>query len=331
MINNIYIENNILNHKRVKNILKILPKANVIPIERYTEIFNKNTQNFRLQKLNPALILAKKHDNFIHNTPVGYGLGDKNNYYFAHMLNCIFDCKYCFLQGMYRSANYVIFINFEDFFKSIENIILNNNNFKATFFSGYDCDSLANDNLTGFASTALNFFKNYPNINIEFRTKSTYIQPFYNKNPINNCIVAYSFTPNIISETLEYGVPNLTKRIKTIEKLAKSGWKIGLRFDPLIYFKGWKENYNMLFKKIFSSIPIESVHSVSYGTLRFPNHIFKKIEKLYPEEKVFFYNKNFGDGMATYPKDLENEIKEFCINKLSNFIDKNKIFSCDIS
>ena len=64
MIDNIYIENEILNHARVERILKLLPKSNVISINRYTEIFNKNSQNFRLQKINPALILAKKHDNF---------------------------------------------------------------------------------------------------------------------------------------------------------------------------------------------------------------------------------------------------------------------------
>ncbi len=330
MIDNVYIENEILGHNRVKKIIGLLPKANIIPINRYTELFNKKAQNFRLQKINPALILAKKHGNFILKTPIGYGIGDNNNYYFAHMLNCIFDCRYCFLQGMYKSANYVVFVNFEDFFKKIEHIIVKNNKFKATFFSGYDCDSLASDNLTGFATSALNFFKKYPNVNIEFRTKSTYISPFKNNRPIENCIIAYSFTPEIISKTLESGVPNLSKRIKSILYLAQSGWKIGFRFDPLIYFKEWRKHYQSLFDIIFSSIPRESIHSVSYGTLRFPNHMFKNIEKLYPEEKLFFFNKNIENNVATYPKSIEEEIKEFCVNKLSEHIDTKKIFSCDI-
>ena len=33
------------------------------------------------------------------------------------MYNCLFDCRYCFLQGMYNSSNFVIFVNYEDFFK----------------------------------------------------------------------------------------------------------------------------------------------------------------------------------------------------------------------
>ena len=35
------------------------------------------------------------------------------------MLNCIYDCKYCFLQGMFRSANFVIFVNYESFMNEI--------------------------------------------------------------------------------------------------------------------------------------------------------------------------------------------------------------------
>ena len=30
------------------------------------------------------------------------------------MYNCIYDCRYCFLQGMYSSANFVLFVNFEE-------------------------------------------------------------------------------------------------------------------------------------------------------------------------------------------------------------------------
>ena len=36
------------------------------------------------------------------------------------MHNCIYDCRYCFLQGMYRSAHYVVFINYEDYQWAIE-------------------------------------------------------------------------------------------------------------------------------------------------------------------------------------------------------------------
>ena len=35
----------------------------------------------------------------VHPVPATYGIGGDENYYFSHMLNCLYDCRYCFLQG----------------------------------------------------------------------------------------------------------------------------------------------------------------------------------------------------------------------------------------
>ena len=93
--------------------MKKFKKARVLEIDKYAEIFNKRNQNFRIQKANPDLILAHKNDGFVLPAPEGYGIGSSENFYFSHMYNCIYDCRYCFLQGMFSSANYVIFVNFE--------------------------------------------------------------------------------------------------------------------------------------------------------------------------------------------------------------------------
>ena len=115
MINTIYIEEEIAEHPRTLDIIKRFPNATKIDCKRYGEIFNRKSQNFRLQKKKPALILAKKHKSLVLPTPKQYGLGAEHNYYFSHMLNCLYDCRYCFLQGMFQSAHYVLFINYEDF------------------------------------------------------------------------------------------------------------------------------------------------------------------------------------------------------------------------
>ena len=66
------------------------------------------------------------------------------------MLNCIYDCEYCFLQGKHMSAHYLLFINYEDFMHEIEQKIKKNKFNDSHFFSGYDCDSLALEGITGF-------------------------------------------------------------------------------------------------------------------------------------------------------------------------------------
>ena len=73
-----------------------------------------------LKKNKPSMILAKKNKNFLLETPKKFTLGGKKNYYISHMYNCIFDFQYCYLQGMFNSANYVIFVNYESFVRYIE-------------------------------------------------------------------------------------------------------------------------------------------------------------------------------------------------------------------
>ena len=330
MIETIYVEESVEEHSRTKKILKKFPNSTIIVCDRYKEIFNRKKQNFRIQKASPSLILAKKFNNFVLPTPKGLGIGSNKNYYFSHMLNCLYDCRYCFLQGMYESSNFVLFINFESFTNSIEKILKNNLiDEKITFFSGYDCDSLAMESITGFVKFFLPFFENKPNTEIELRTKSVAINEILNQKPFNSCIIAYSFTPDEIAKKNEHGAPPVKSRINAMQKLSNAGWKLGLRLDPLIYHSNYKDNYKKLIDDIFLKIPEKSFHSISLGPIRFPKKMFNKISNLYPDEKLF--SKHFVqiNKMKSYPKIIESEVVNYCKDYLKNYIDEDQIFSFD--
>lgn len=324
----IYIEEAIAEHPRTQEICARLPKASKVYCKHYGEIFNRKGQNFRLQKQQPALILAHKHKNHVLDAPDGYGIGGRRNYYFSHMLNCLYDCRYCFLQGMYRSANYVIFVNYEAFQQSIIDTAQQHPNEELWFFSGYDCDSLAYEPVTNFTSEFLPTFKEHPNAHLELRTKSLQIRSLLKCEPINNCIVAYSFTPEEISQALEHGVPSVKKRIEAMLKLQQHGWRLGLRFDPMIYQEGFEANYQRLFEQIFSQIPAESIHSVSLGTLRTPKVFHQNMVSLYPDEKLFAGPMEENNGMISYNKVLENRMTEFCYQQLMQYIPDSLFFAC---
>ena len=124
-INTVYVENDIKNNTNTLNILQRIEFNEIIYCNKHTEVFNPKNQNFRIQKLQPSLILAKKHKNFILKVPKNFSIGFRKNYYFSHMLNCLYDCSYCFLQGMFYSANYLIYVNYEDFFfMKLKNILV---------------------------------------------------------------------------------------------------------------------------------------------------------------------------------------------------------------
>ena len=330
MIEQVYIEEALLEHPRARAIMRHYPDATVTECARYTEIFNRKAQNFRLQKIKPALILAEKFGHHVLPSPPEYAIGGERNYYFSHMLNCIYDCRYCFLQGMYRSAHYVIFVNYDDFIHAIVEKIKAAGDASVHFFSGYDCDSLALDPVTDFVGEFLPLFRQYPQALLELRTKSTQIRSLLAQEPIPNCIIAYSFTPDEIAGALEHKTPSVGKRIRALQQLQARGWQIGLRFDPLIYQEGALEQYGNLFAEIFKSIDTTMLHSVSLGSFRLPKSFYQTLSRLYPEEILFASPlEETSDGMITYRKTLRERLVSFCKTSLLSYIPESKFFPCE--
>jgi spore photoproduct lyase len=328
MIETIYVEENIEHHHRTKAILARFPDALKIRCGRYSEVFNPKAQNFRLQKLKPSLILAEKHKNFVLEAPDGYGIGGDRNFYFSHMLNCLYDCRYCFLQGMYQSANYVLFINFESFQDEIRRICNAYPSESFHFFSGYDCDSLALEPVTHFAEAFLPFFDSLTNAKLELRTKSTQIRSLLNRKPMPSCIVAFSLSPAEIVAKVEAKAPSLERRLNAIKQLQQKGWQIGLRFDPLIYQTGYQQQYKRLFEQVFNIIDREQLHSVSLGVFRLPESFYKKMHKLYPDEKLFASPLQSQNGMTSYQQEIEREMIQFATEHLLAYIPATKFFPC---
>ncbi len=329
MISTIYIEKEVLDHPRVAAISQRFPGARRVICDRYGEIFNRKAQNFRLQKQRPALILAKKYKHFVLPAPDGYGVGGRQNFYFSHMLNCIYDCRYCFLQGMYRSAHYVVFVNYESFDEAIRATLEDAVQKQTWFFSGYDCDSLALEPVTGFMDHVLGSFPRLSNAWLELRTKSTQVRLLAERQPLENCVVAFSLSPENIAAGLEHKAPSIARRLAAMVKLQRQGWKIGLRFDPLIFHQGYEQSYSRLFASIFSRIDVSTLHSVSLGPFRLPEGFFRTIVRLYPRERLLAGPMEEHSGMVSYRRNIETAMTEFCADQLSRYIPSDIFFPCN--
>ena len=328
MIDTIYFEEQVTEHPQTLELFKRFPQATRIPCTHYKEIFNPSGQNFRIQKKKPALILAQNKGKLVHPVPATYGIGGKRNFYFSHMLNCLYDCRYCFLQGMYPSAHYLLFVNYEDFFKEIERTYQEANEQPSWFFSGYACDSLALAKLTGFAKSALTFFARHPRAHLELRTKSVATRILEKSTPLPHVITAFSFTPQEISDVIERGVPSVSARIHAMQKLAEKGWPLGIRLDPVIECSDFTKRYESLIREIFLKVPSESIHSVSVGPFRLPEPFFKKMEKLYPQEPLFAGNFEKRGKSISYRREIESQRIQTCKELLLQNISIEKLFLC---
>jgi spore photoproduct lyase len=318
MVDNIYIEKCIKNQKITLQVLERVKPKNIIYCNNYREVFNPKNQNFKLQKIKPSLILAKKESNLLTLIPESFGIGGEKNFYFSHMLNCIYDCRYCFLQGMFNSANYVVFVNYNDFKKEIHKKIELYKSKTIHFFSGYDCDSLALEPMTNFFSIFMKNLNLPQNVLIELRTKSTQINFLLERKVIQNFLIAFSLNPEYLIKLVEHKTPSLKKRIHSIKCLANKGWKVGLRFDPIIKVENYKSIYKDFFKFVFDGLQEIKIHSATIGSLRMPDTFLKKIKKLYPNE--------LSSNYRSLDKEKNEEVITFCKDEISKYMDKQKIY-----
>jgi len=325
----IYIEEQVLDHPRTAEILSRYPKAQQIAVERYSEVFNPHSQNFRIQKQNPALILAAKENTLVLDTPSQYETGGGANYYFSHMLNCIYDCRYCFLQGMFRSANYLLFVNYEDFYQEIENLAEKHQDDEKPvwFFSGYDCDSLAYEPVSRFAEYFVPRFEQLPNAVLELRTKSTQIRSLLELDPLPNVVVAYSLSPQSLAAEVELGAPSLQKRIDALQRLQEAGWRIGLRFDPIIWHQGYEADYQQMLVQIFQQLDANSIDSITLGGFRLPKGFYKIMRDLYPEHWLFSAGLTDNNGMISYTESIEREVFTAIEKQVLTYVAESTLFS----
>jgi spore photoproduct lyase len=325
VIDTIYIESDVVEHPRARSILGRYPQARVIECANYREVFNRRQQNFRVQKARPALILAGKKRQLLYPVPPGQNLGAPHNYYFSHLLNCPFDCRYCFLQGMFSSANYVFFVNYEDFVAEIAEVCAAHVGL-VHVFSGYDCDSLALEPLTGFAAHFVEAFRGIDNAVLELRTKSTQVRSLLAGSPHEHCVVAMSLAPDIVAKRLEHGAPSLADRLNALRRLQEHGWQIGLRFDPMIPLHDNAVEYGNFFSRVFAELDAASLHSVTYGALRLPREFAKRMFRLHPDEALFAGPLVDVDGTFVF-RDSVDDVSGIARDLLARHVPADKLFA----
>ena len=99
------------------------------------------------------------------------------------------------------------------------------------------------------------------------------------------------------------------------------GWKIGLRFDPLIDYSENKLIYENFFNYIFSEVQVEKIHSVTTGFFRMPNNFFNKLVSIRPEDSLIFNKLNKQNSHKNVDQRKE------CQEELKKFIKQNILFS----
>lgn len=325
MFNTIYVEEKALEYPITRQLLQKYADCPVVTIRHYKDVFNRPKQHFALQKQNQSLILAVKEGQFLYKGPeVCQNFGHPNFYYTSFVLNCVFDCEYCYLQGMYPSANMVAFVNVEDFKKSMEEVLVEKQAFLA---ASYDTDLIAFHNIVPYVDYFYDFFRENPDLLVEIRTKSTNQSFYRNHEPLENIIIAFTLTPAEVIEKYERHTPSLEARIKAVNTAISQGFKVRICFDPIFIDPEIDHAYEPFYRYIFTRIDPGSILDVGYGFFRMSEDFFKRIEKIRSSSLLYAEDYCKDNGVISYPSHVMEKIQKEHMSILYDYIGKEKIFT----
>ncbi|MCQ2482040.1 MAG: radical SAM protein [Clostridia bacterium] len=323
----IYVEKGAENTITVQKIISKFKNAKVISIDDYRDVFFRPKQDNGKQRNTQALILAVNKDKLIYQgSPMCQNFNNENFYYSSCVMNCIFDCEYCYLKGMYQSANIVVFVNIEDYFSQISELCRDK---KIYLCVSYDTDLIALDSVTGYVKKWADFTSNEPNLSVEIRTKS-FRRDLYDKlEPCERVIFAYTVSPDEVISKYEHKTSSLKERLEAAQYAIKRGFKVRFCFDPMIYCENYKQHYSDMVNKISEYIDWNDLWDVSMGSFRISKEYLKDMRKNYPYSAVCQFPFDTVEGVCQYPKHIKDEMEKYLFALLTKHMDKDKIFEVD--
>tara|TARA_Y100000590_G_scaffold114563_1_gene130546 strand:- start:2547 stop:3572 length:1026 start_codon:yes stop_codon:yes gene_type:complete len=331
-LSHIYIEKDAYDYPLTKTILSRYRLSRVIKINHYKEIFNRSNQNFQLQKSSMKLILAVKPPPYLYPvSPIVQEFDSSKVYYTTPAINCLYNCEYCFLQGMYPSGNLVLFVNEIDFFNSVISEMKKKIDKKPFYLSiSYNTDLMAMENIVPICRNWIKFSETVNDLYLEIRTKSGLFSSISDICSNKNTILSWTLSPESVAKKYESTAPPLKSRLKSIISAIDNGWKVRICFDPVLTVDDWQSIYTKFFHDVFSKIKPSSIYDTTIGVFRMNKEHFSRIKKTDINSDLYFHKYENQDGTLSLPKkDLNNVINSLRL-ELEKYIKKDKIHSWNV-
>lgn len=315
----VYIATDVIEHPRTRNILKKLESVEVVPIDDHRKVDSFGASlDGKFAKAKKRLAIAIKKGMLVKEFRRHPALEQEREFYLLHAANCPYDCAYCYLQCYFQNATPTIFVNLEEMFDQVSDVLAAEPDREILFHAGEIADALALEHLSGFAADAVRFFADRENACLELRTKSANIENILPLSHNRKTIVSWTLTPHEIGKQYERAAPPLKERLQAASRCQRAGYPVGLRFDPMIHYNGWRKGYRTLVETISECLEPEGIHSIALGGFRFPPPLREIIiERWGRTELVLDEFVPLPDGKLRYFRHIREELYREMIALLS--------------
>ncbi len=307
-----YIEKSLKDDEKIKQ----LNFDNKIYIKNYKNIFDKN---FPAWKKERAVIFAKLDSSCLTKAPLWYG-HEPFAYFLKNSLNCVFDCRYCFLKGAFKTDIPVFFLNYDDMKNEVVQALKSfDKTYPLWFYSSDYSDNFAMNGLSNFIEEFVPFFEKLDGAMMEIRTKSSNIKPLLDLWFVpKNTEIAFSLNPQELIEKYERWTASLDNRLEAISILLERWFKVWLRFLPLLPVKDYRKIYSKFIDYVDKKIDISKIYSSFASGLLFTKSDYNTMLQKDPQFDLLYYLKESEDGFVRE----EKEVREY-FYELFQQLDKN--------
>jgi spore photoproduct lyase len=169
------------------------------------------------------------------------------------MTCCGMYCRYCVLQAYLENQAQVVYENIPD----LENeIVRKMAAWKGVvrFGTGEFGDSLFLENRFHLSERIAAILEPYPNVVVEFKTKSTNISGLAKIKDPAKVIVGFSMNTPAMIGLHERNTALLEERLAAVRRCIEMGFWVAFHFDPIIYYPQWKQEYPEVVRNIFDHV-----------------------------------------------------------------------------
>ena len=306
LFDNVYVEKGILDDPETVRILRRIGCPEPEITEHYKDVFDKRAEK---EDGGRNLILARNPGKHLYEgAPVCQSFGNEHFYYSPGVMNCVYDCEYCFLKGMYPGRDICIFTDMDETFSQIDELVKNH---PVYVCASYNTDLTALEGITGYVGRWCEKAARTKGLSVEIRSKCGRTDIYGNLPVSDSAIFAFTLSPDEIITRFERKTPDLEARIGALNAAMKAGFPVRICFDPMIYVRNWRGIYSAMIDAVASAVDLKAVRDISIGTFRISDQYLKNMRKKYPDSAVTQYPYVNEDGYYQYPAEVRENMEGF--------------------
>jgi len=235
-------------------------------------------------------------------------------------MNCPMDCVYCILQAYLNNPWLSFFVNVEDLFAELATALEHEPQRFFRIGTGEFTDSLALDSLTHLSPRLVRFIADRSNAVLELKSKSVNIGNLKGLDHQGRTIVAWSLNSPTIMAREEIRAATFDERLQAAAQCAQWGYSLAFHFDPIILHDGWEEGYRQTIRRLFASVPAESIVYISMGALRYLPALKQIAAERFPASRFFYQEFIDGlDGKRRYFRTQRVAMYRVILNELQKY------------